>query len=150
MQTIERIEEHARRIAARQDEKVQPGMPAAFTEAASAGDFGWQGDLKLIVVAAVPAGYAQVKQPKAIDRQLVPGNTEGAKHCLDSLEGVTLYRPQQWSEESLDGPCLVLTQERKILHPTHGHVTIPAGLTILCRYQREWDREQQRERRSQD
>lgn len=150
MQTIERIEKHARRIASREDEKVQPGMPASFTEAASVGDFGWQGDLKLIVVDVVPTGYVKIAKPKAADKQLVPGNTEGAKHCLDSLDGVTLYRPKEWSDESLDGPCLVLTKARKILHPTHGHVTIPAGMTILCRYQREWDKELAQELRARD
>ncbi len=79
-----------------------------------------------------------------------PGRRKGSKHCLDSLAGVKIYRPSDWSEESLAGPCLVLSAERVIMHPVHGAVTIPAGLIVGCRYQREWDREVARERRARD
>lgn len=147
---IEKLQRHARRIGSGNHERVKPGMPFRITEAASVGDGVWQGDLGLEIVVAVPPGYVLVERPSGADRQLVPGNTQGARHCLDSLDGVTLYRPARWSEESLAGPCIVLEQERTILHPTHGPVTIPAGFTVLCRYQREWDREQQQERRARD
>lgn len=148
--TIERIQGHAKRIADGNHERVKPGMPAAFTEACVAGDTIRQGDLYLVVVDQVPAGYVEVIKPKAIDKQLVPGNTEGAKHCLDALAGVKLYRPADWTEESLDGPCLVVTKARKVLHPVHGPVAIPAGMVVVCRYQREWDKEQAQERRARD
>jgi hypothetical protein len=144
--TIGRIEQHA----ASCDERVSPGMPAAFTKACQPGDGIWQGDLGLEVVAGVPQGYIKIESPTEADRQLVPGASAGSKHCLDSVRGVTLYRPSDWSEESLQGPCFVLTRTRKVLHPTHGAVTIPAGFTILCRYQREWDKEEKRARRSCD
>lgn len=147
--TIKRIEKHARRIADG-SERVKPGQPVRFTQAASVGDTIRQGDLYLTIVEAVPKGYVKLNKPKAVAKQLVPGNTQGARHCLDSLDCVTLYRPKSWSEESLDGPCLVLAKERTILHPTHGAVTIPAGFTVLCRYQREFDSEQRRERRARD
>lgn len=147
---IERVERHAKRISAGEHETVKPGQSFRITEAASIGDGAWQGDLGLEIVASVPSNYVQVIKPTKADKQLVPGNTQGAKHCLDSLQGVQIFRPSNWSEESLGGPCLVLTKERTILHPTHGAVTIPAGFTVLCRYQREWDKEQARERRARD
>lgn len=128
-------------------EEVRPGQPAVINAAASPGDAVRQGDLYLIVVEAVPAGYKKAKNPS---RQLVPGQTQGSKHILDSLEGVEVYLPQEWNEESLDGPCLVLTKERTVQHPVHGPVTIAAGHSILCRYQREYDKELARERRNRD
>lgn len=147
---IEKIQRHAKRIASGKDPKVKPGSPICFTEACTPGDVCRQGDLYLEIVAAVPQGLLRVDSLRDADRQLVPGNTQGAKHCLDSLAGVEIHRPKVWNEESLDGPCLVLSEERTVLHPTHGAVTIPAGFTVQCHYQREFDAEQQRERRSRD
>jgi len=151
MQTsIDRIETHAKKIASGKHETVSPGQPARFTEASSVNDGIWQGDLGLEIIEKVPDGYTLVRRAKDADRQLVPGNTQGSKHCLDSLSGVKLYRPEKWDGESLIGPCFVLTEERTVQHPTHGAVTIPAGFTVQCRYQREFDAELRRERRNAD
>jgi hypothetical protein len=148
--TIERIQNHAERIGNGEIERVKPGMPLAFTAACVAGDAIRQGDLYLIIVDQVPSNYIAVKRPTKEDRQLVPGNTEGSRHCLDSLTGVKLFRPAKWDAESLEGPCMVLAKNRTILHPTHGQVLMPAGLTVICRYQREWDKEQQKQLRARD
>ena len=151
MTEIDKVMKHAKRIASGKDTAVKPGQPARFTEACQAGDGIWQGDLCLVVGnGSVPRGYVRVDNPTDSDRQLVPGNTQGAKHCLDSLVGVELYRPKDWSEESLEGPYLRLSQDRTVLHPTHGAVTIPAAMDIACHYQREWNREQAKERRARD
>lgn len=149
-QTIDRIEQHVARSRESKDPAVMPGRPERFTDAAQAGDVIAQGDLYLMIVDGVPADYKRVPKAKTIDRQLVPGNTIGARHCLDSLVGVALYRPEKWDGEDLRGPCLVLTKERTILHPTHGDVTIPAGFTVLCGYQPEFDAEERKERRARD
>ena len=146
---IEKLSNHVESIR-RGDEKVRPGMPCRITEAWQVNDCCAQGDLNIVIVDKVPAGFAEVKEPKAIDKQLVPGNTTGAKHCLDSLEGVKLYRPKDWGPESLVGPVLVLSKERTILHPSHGAVRIPAGTTVACHYQLEYDRELQKARRAAD
>lgn len=147
---IDRIEECVASAKASKDPAVMPGRPERFTAGAQAGDVIAQGDLYLMIVDSVPNGYARVAKPKAADKQLVPGNTIGSRHCLDALAGVELHRPSEWTGEDLRGPCLVLTKERTILHPTHGDVTIPAGFTVLCGYQPEFDAEQRRERRSAD
>lgn len=149
---IEKIERHAKRIAAGKA-KVKPGQPHRMSEAMQAGDYGWQGDLKITVLDKVPADYLKLATPSVADRQLVPGNTEGAKHCLDSLKGVAMFRPAGWpqsAESDYCGPALVLAHERTILHPTHGSVTIPAGFTVRLDYQREFDAETQRSRRNAD
>ena len=143
---IDKITRRAKRIADGND-KIQPGQAARLSEAASVNDFARQGDLYLYVVAAIPSGYSKTAKPSL---QLVPGNTEGAKHCLDSLDGVELYLPADWNEETLAGPCMKLTKERTVLHPTHGDISIPAGFTILCGYQRDYDYETMRERRNAD
>ena len=149
---IEKIERRAKRIASRKDSRVMPGQPVRISEAAAVRDCARQGDLYLTVLESIPGGYTKVSRPKLIDRQLVPGNTEGAKHCLDSLSGVKLYHPAGWGPtyDQLAGPCFVLTKERTVKHPTHGDVTIPAGFVTGCWFQREFDAEQQRERRNAD
>jgi len=147
---IEQIQKHAESIKNGEHDKIGPGVPLTMSPALTAGEGVAQGDLNLIVADKVPSGYQKISKPKAIDKKLVPGNTVGAKHCLDALAGVTLYRPAVWTEESMDGPCIVTTKERTVLHPTHGAVTIPAGMTIVCHYQREYDAEQARERRAMD
>lgn len=144
--TIDRINSKARAIRDNRDD-IKPGQPVRISEAASVNDYVRQGDLYLIVVDKKPADY--VKQ-KIETVQLVPGNTEGAKHCLDSFDAVDLWVPKDWNAESLDGPCFTAKREVTVLHPTHGPVTVPAGMTIVCRYQREFDAEQKRERRNAD
>lgn len=145
---IEKIEEHCQRIA-RGDERVYPGMPMRFTEGCVSGDCIWQGDLGLVIVDGKkpPKNYVKPEKPTA---QLVPGNNVGAKHCLDTLDGMTMYVPKNWDEDSLQGPFLVLSKEVTVLHPTHGSVTIPAGFNVQCYYQREYDRELEKERRAKD
>ena len=160
--TIDKMQKQARCIAGGQG-KVRPGQPYRISEAASVGDGVWQGDLGLEIVARVPKGYVRVEHPTKADLQLVPGSTEGSRHCLDSFDGVELYRPENWpnveptphpihggKDVGYFGPCMVLTQERTIPHPKHGPVIIPGTFTILTRYQREFDAEQQRERRNAD
>lgn len=147
---IDRVVSHAEEIASGKIHAVQPGLPVRFPAAASEGDEGWQGDLGLRVVRQVPDDLVRLAAPCEADRQLVPGSTQGARHCLDSLDGVEIYRPKDWGPESLLGPCLVFSKERTIRHPTHGAVTVPAGFTIQCRYQREFDSELRRERRNAD
>lgn len=152
---IERIEAKAKAIKEHRDPAVKPGQPERFTEACSPGDFAWQGDLKIIIVDAIPprtcpGGFSQLKSIRKTDMQLVPGNTEGARHCLKSKNGVKMYRPHVWNEESTDGPVLFFGKEGTITHPVHGDVTIPAGFTVQLRYQREWNKEQQKARRTAD
>lgn len=149
MNAMELVVSYAQRIA-RGDETVKPGMPACFTEACTPGDRIWQGDLSLTIVDAVPPDYVEIVDPTDADRQLVPGNTQGSRHCLRSLDGVRLFRPKNWGGESLQGPALVLEKEATIEHPTHGAVSSPAGFMILCGYQRAWDQEQRAERRAKD
>lgn len=151
-EAIREIESHADTIRRGEHERVRPGMPFTFSAAASVGDGVWQGDLGISIVAKVPEGYTRVEKPTKADRQLVPGNTEGAKHCLDSLQGVTLWRPAEWENgQGLAGPFIQVTQERTILHPTHGAVTLtPREEFYGCGYQREFDREQQKARRAAD
>lgn len=150
--SIETMTERMNAIVAGSDPQVKPGQPERFTTAAVAGDAIRQGDLYIMVIDSMPKGYAKIANQKFTEqhRQLVPGNTQGAKHCLDSLEGVQMWHPNNYGEESLNGPCLKLSQERIIQHPTHGSVTIPAGMMVQCFYQREYDAEQQRARRAAD
>ena len=151
MKTLETIQQHATNIKSGRDPKVKPGQATRFTEASTIGDTIAQGDLYLQIVSnAVPSDYELVAKSTERDKQLVPGQTQGARHCLDSLDGVRIYRPTNWTGEDLRGPLLVLAKERTILHPTHGSVTIPAGFAVLCAYQPEWDAELRKQRRNVD
>lgn len=151
MSAIEMIQSHAKKIAASKDPAVMPGRPERFTEGSVPGDVIAQGDLYLVIVDSVPTHYSQVLKPRVADKQLVPGNTQGAKHCLSNIRSVELFRPADWGQgESLEGPCFRTKSEVTVLHPTHGNVTVPAGMTVLCGYQPEFDAELRRERRNAD
>lgn len=146
-EVVERIVGFAKSIAANECETVKPGQPVRFTEASTVNDRIWQGDLSLTITEdKVPDGYKPVQTMV----QLVPGNTVGSKHCLDGTSGVEMFLPEVWNEESLNGPWMRLTEERTVLHPIHGSVTIPAGFCVAADYQREYDLELQRERRAAD
>lgn len=139
-------------------ERCVPGAPQHMTSALTPKDRPVaQGDLYFKVVSAVPKGYTRLDKPPL---QLVPESGAGSHHRLDSLDGVEFWVPKGWnvsdgSWESLEGPCLVLTEQRTVVHDPgtahpHGPVTIDAGLIVECRYQRNWSQEQRREARARD
>jgi len=132
--------------------KVQPGHSYRISEAASVGDGVWQGDLGLEIIDSIPKGYTNISNPTEAALKLVPGQTQGSRHCLDSLDGVELYWPPNYGENynGLMGPAFKLNKERTVKHPVHGDVTIPKGFTISCNYQREYDFELRKERRMRD
>ena len=55
----------------------------------SVGEFVAQGDLNLICIPCVPDNAVLVTNP---EKQLVPGNSKGSRHCLSSLQNVNIYR----------------------------------------------------------
>jgi hypothetical protein len=149
---IEKIEAHVQQIKSGTHPTVRPGMTVVLNEAASVNDCVRQGDLYVIVVEkGAPEDYVPANMQERDQRQLVLGNTNGAKHCLENLNGVNIFVPKDWNDNSLWGPYVEVTGNApaKILHPTHGPVVVAPGLCIRMRYQREWDREQ-KERRNRD
>jgi hypothetical protein len=142
MFSICEIEKRMASIRERKDSRVCPGQAVSFNRAHTAGDAIRQGDLYLVLLDEVPDGY--VYAGKRANVQLVPGNTEGARHCLDSLQGVKQWTPEQEagggaSADFQLGPVLRLAEERVVLHPTHGHVTLLENTIVQCLYQREHD-----------
>lgn len=104
-------------------ESIRNDEPQRFSEAASAGDVARQGDVYLEKLVGVPSGCTVEEKPSA---QLAPGTTQGSRHIIDSLEGVTVYRLA--NPTPLDGPILDLSTERTITHPEHGDVVLPPGV----------------------
>lgn len=167
---VEKMEKHVqetrRSLAVDNNDAVKPGQPFAFTEASTPGDAVWQGDLLVKIDSpkmenGTFVGFVKAEQKdkesltefNARLTKLVLGETQGARHILRSTEGVTVYHPVTWNEESLVGPILVLDKDGNgatIDHPVHGSVTIPAGFTVALRYQREWDKYQAQQRRARD
>lgn len=149
---IDEIISHAKTIRSGEHDTIKPGQPFTIPESWVAGDAVAQGDLIITVIDAVPKGYAPVKMtPK--DVQLVPGVTEGAKHCLDGTQDVELFRLKDWekqAEETFAGPVIKAGRDTTVLHPVHGPVTIPKGFTVRCDYQREYDLILKQERRNAD
>jgi len=119
-------------------EQIKNNEPQRFPDAASVGDYWRQGDLYITKLAAVPSGAIPVKRPS---HQLAPGNTKGSRHCLDSLDGVTVYAMPD--ADALTGPVLHLARERTIPHPEHGTVICPPG-TYGITYQRAYAEELRR------
>lgn len=111
-------------------EKIKCGDLQRFPEAASPGDYFRQGDVYITYLSAVPNDLVAVAKP---ERQLAPGNTQGSRHILDSLDGVKMFVKPNPTE--LDGPVLELTKERVVTHPEHGDVSLPCGVYATT-YQR--------------
>lgn len=104
-------------------EAIKCDQPQRFPEAASVGDCWRQGDVYLTRLGEVPHGCRKIDQPEA---QLAPGTTQGSRHVLDSLDGVTLYELD--NATPLDGPVLETTCERTVTHPEHGDLVLPPGV----------------------
>lgn len=136
------------------DIKIGPGQPTAFSPAASKNDCIRQGDLYLVIreKSDIPKSYVKCVTNTEKDLQVVPDNgTIGSNHRLDSLQGVELYRPADWpNAESLEGPYMVLTEDRNVTHPRHGDVKVLAGSVVYCHYQQNWDEQEKRDRRARD
>jgi hypothetical protein len=104
-------------------EAIRNDSTQRFPEAASVGDTWRQGDLYIEKLDRVPANAKHEKKPQA---QLAPGTTQGSRHVLDSMHGVTMHRLA--SPTVLDGPILDLATERTITHPEHGDLVLPPGV----------------------
>ena len=103
-------------------ETIRRSEVQRFPDAASPGDGLRQGDILVTLLAGKPAGLVKVDKPIT---QLAPGTTQGSRHCLDSLDGVTISRLER--PGAYDGPVLELEKERTIEHPEHGHMVLPPG-----------------------
>lgn len=88
----------------------------------AAGDYHRQGDIYIRRISNIPIGAALADNPSA---QLAPGETQGSRHCLDSLESVSIYT--RMDATPLDGPLIEVLREFTVTHPEHGHVTLPPG-----------------------
>lgn len=144
-----RLTEHRERIVSGRS-RLAPGQPATFTRGCVPGaDMISQGDLDLLLEEGVPEGFTLRKSD---DGQLVPGTTMGSKHVVKDISTCEIYDPPNWSSEydELVGPVVVAKGDTVVGHPTHGEVTILAGQTVHCEYQRVWEHEQAREKRQRD
>lgn len=121
-------------------EQIKSGEAQRFPEAASPGDAWRQGDVYIEFLDRVPDGAVKLNK-KQHGCQLAPGATQGSRHVLDSLVGVTMYRLPE--STVLDGPVLVTSRERTVTHPEHGDVVLPPG-TYGITYQREYAEELRR------
>ncbi len=150
---IESVRERSEEIqsgascAERTDGKCRP--PAFFPDNPMIDTAIAQGDLFLLIAEDVPVGYTKRTDESL---QLVPGDTVGARHCLIAGSPCDVFDPPGFGPEyeELMGPFLVTTGSVEVAHPTHANVMIPGGTTVECRYQKTWDAEQRRERRTRD
>jgi hypothetical protein len=120
-------------------EKIRNNQPQRFPEAASPGDTWRQGDVYLELLSSVPSGAVIAKKPNP---QLAPGTTQGSRHVLDSLRGVTVFLLP--NADALTGPVLEVLEERTVTHPEHGHVVLPPGVYGVT-YQRAFAEELRRQ-----
>lgn len=125
------------------DAPILPGTREQFTEACTRMDRIWQGDVAFTIKNRedIPHEYVKWDEPPA-NLQLVHGSDIGSMHCLDSIDGVEAYIPQNWNAESMKGPFLILTQDREGTHPKHGNVGMLKNTCVHITYARELDREQ--------
>lgn len=104
----------------------------------SDGDAWAQGDVMPVAIPAVPKGATRIARPLS---QLAPGTTQGSRHCLRSLDGVTLYVMPDATV--LDGPVIDAPEGCAVDHPEHGNVILPPGVYVVI-YQRAYADELQR------
>ncbi len=105
--------------------------PDAYARLPAGAIFAQQGDVYLAKLATVPTDARRIDA----HRQLVPGVSMGSRHCLDSLAGVSMFLLAH--PGPLDGPILLLTETRTIVHPKHGDIVgIPSGAIVHVQYQR--------------
>lgn len=116
-----KLHKHAERI--KNDEHQTAGSM-------SIGDAWAQGDIALVLLESVPRGAKREAKP---DLQLAPGNTQGSRHCLETLDGLTVY--QHAAPTPLDGPILEAPHGLRVNHPEHGDVSFGPGIYAVV-YQR--------------
>lgn len=103
------------------------------------GDAWAQGDILIIRLASIPKGALKVKS----ESQLAPGNTQGSRHAIANLKGVTMYRLAD--PTPLDGPLFECKEPViTIDHPEHGACSFPSGI-FAVRYQRAFAAELRRQ-----
>lgn len=150
VEAMGRLTEHRERIVGGEC-RMSPGQPATFTHGCVPGvDMISQGDLDLLLEeGGAPKGF---KLRKGGDGQLVPGTTAGSKHVVVDPSTCDIYDPPNWSAEydELVGPFVVAKSDTVVGHPTHGAVTILAGQSVQCEYQRVFEHEAAKERRQRD
>lgn len=96
-----------------------------------------QGDVYFTRLAVVPKGAQRLVKA---DGQLVPGHTQGSRHCVDPSH-VRLWALPQAS--TLQGPIIEAPEPFTVRHPEHGHLTFPAGIYSVT-YQRHYAEELRR------
>ena len=119
-----------------------------------------QGDLYMRILpvdAKPPKDYVLVKNPTDADRQLAIESGAGSHHRLQSLDGVTMWRPKNWGEDESDlcGPFVRFAKPNAIKHePGHDHPHGTAHVDVPCsvefRYQRNLDAISRAEIRARD
>lgn len=120
-------------------EEIKNDKPQYFPVAASPGDTVRQGDLYICFEGdslkdkLFTADVKKLKKVEKPQKKLVDGNTQGSQHCLESLQGVTVY--DRVDKVATDGPILVLEEPRWVTHPEHGHWQLPPGVYSIT-YQR--------------
>lgn len=138
MKTVEHVEQVST-IA----EQIKSDRLQRFPTAGSVGDTVRQGDVYITLLKSVPCGSTIIDKPS---RQLAPGTTQGSRHCIKSLRGVTLYSIS--NATVYDGPVISSAKAITITHPEHGNWLLPPGCYAIS-YQRTEDSEG-RQRRVQD
>lgn len=150
---IENVRERSEKIqngascAERTDGKCRP--PAFFPDNPQVDTAIAQGDLFLLISENVPENYTKRTDGNL---QLVPGDSVGAHHRLIAGSPCEVFDPPGFGPEyeELLGPYMVTTGPVEVAHPTHANVMVPPGTTVECRYQKTWDAEKRRERRTRD
>lgn len=109
-----------------------------FAGEMSIGDAWAPGDIALVKLDAVPLGAVVVESPSL---QLASGTTQGSRHCLESLDGITVY--SRSDATPLDGPILDAPSGLRVNHPEHGDVSLRPGVYAVV-YQRAFAEELRR------
>lgn len=101
-----------------------------FPVAASYGDNVRQGDIYITLLKSIPKNAVEELEPSS---QVAVGTTQGSRHCLQHMDGVTIFRLRD--ANVLQGPIVVLSAPNTLVHPEHGWWKLDAGIYSI-NYQR--------------
>ncbi len=160
LESIQTVKDHAENLK-NGKERVQPGDPYTISSAAQSGEGVWQGDLGIRIVDSPDyygfkiSKYKKVKKLDDSHRKLVPGDTDGAKHHLDSIDGVEMWLPEDFytNPDIETGPIIRISEPRSVVHTgsgRHGTVHLDPIHCYQFTYQQIYDQFANRTRRSRD
>ena len=105
-------------------------LPWSLGRANRVGEWGRQGD---IYVTLIDPPTQRLEKVDKFTGQVVEGNTQGSRHCVDNPNAVVAYNNPDMSLSK--GMILQVKEACSIVHPEHGSVNLDGGIWVEIGHQ---------------